>query len=357
MIISCACVCAEDNATDDTLNIVDDEYILEENNNESLLNAENEDYITNVQDNEELTLPSHNEYSASIITNGFSEGGLSTKIKVKLTPSSSSSNTYDFFLKIAKPNEFYKINQRFSGEIPSSGNYVYLPINTTKITSGMYEMSIINSKDGYLMTTSNLTVSGISPYYYDYSVVVDTDFITRETTSSLPLIISQASRKVYNDGYNFNVQIYDSNNKLKFNKNFCGGARGNPTYIYKSCYIDSYTLISGDYTVKIVNTKDEKVMYTKNLKVCSKYGYSVNVDAQASYEAGGYIKMNISSNYPYYIYDFYLKVFDSNKNLIICQEYSNNTPISNSEQQIYIINSTQLVSGEYFLEFVDRTPI
>ena len=158
MIISCACVCAEDNATDDTLNIVDDEYILEENNNESLLNAENEDYITNVQDNEELTLPSHNEYSASIITNGFSEGGLSTKIKVKLTPSSSSSNTYDFFLKIAKPNEFYKINQRFSGEIPSSGNYVYLPINTTKITSGMYEMSIINSKDGYLMTTSNLTI-------------------------------------------------------------------------------------------------------------------------------------------------------------------------------------------------------
>lgn len=354
---TCANIYAEDNITDDALNIVETTDCgvnsIDENDNYSSIITENDICAVSVYNDDELSLPSHNEYSASLITNGFSEGGLSTKIKVKLTPSSSSSNTYDFFLKIAKPNQIYKINQRFSGQIPSSGGYVYLPINTTRITSGLYEMSIINSKDGYIMDTSNLTVTGVSPFYDDYSVVVNTDFITYNTKSSISLIISQAPLKVYSYGYDFYVKIYDSTGKLKINEKFCSYRGGEPTYVYEYCYINSGQLESGDYIIKIVNSRDEEVMYTKNLKVGSRYGW-VNIDAQASYESGGYIKMNIYSNNSYYIYDCDLKVYDSNKNLIICQRYSNNVPSSNSQQQIYIINSSQLASGNYSIEVVDK---
>lgn len=346
---------AEDNITDDTLNFSEttkDEIIsIEENNNYSSSVPNDELSVCN---EDELTLPSYNDYSASIITNGFSEGGLSTKIKVKLTPSSSSSKTYDFFLKIAKPNQIYKINQRFSGTIPSSG-YVYLPIDTTKITSGLYEMSIINSNDGYIMDKSDLSVTGVSPFYDDYSVIVDNDFVNYDTKSSINLIINQASSKIYTHQYDFYLKVYDSNKKLKISEKFCSSQPVNPTKVYY--YVTSGQLDVGDYTIKIINSKDEKVMFTKDFKVCSKYGYSINVDTQVSYEDGGYIKMNISSEYKYYIYDFDLKVYDSNKNLIICQRYSNNVPISNYEQQICIINRTQMASGEYSIEFVDKTPI
>ena len=298
------------------------------------------------------TYPPYSAYSVSVYDTTINYGSSGT-ISMSISPASSSYRyKYDFNLKIYDSNNNLKISKNYYST--SSRYSETYTLGSNQLSAGTYTIKIVNDIDNKVMDTAKLTIKSSSGYTYTnptytaYSVSVYDTTINYGSSGTISMSISPAS-SYYKYKYNYYMKVYDSNNNLKINYNF---------YSTSSDYC-SNQLSAGTYTIKIVNYYDNKVMDTAKLTIKSSSGYTytypsytaydVSVyDTTINYGSSGTISMSISpasSNY-----DYYLKVYDSNNNLKINQEYYST---SSAYSKTYSLGSNQLSAGTYTIKIVN----
>ena len=271
---------------------------------------------------------------------------------IKMTISSASSSyyyKYDFYLKVYDSDNKEKISQRYYST-SSSSSQTY-SVGSTTLTPGIYTIKILNNVDNHVMATAKLNIKSVP--YSSYSVKVSDTSMAYGTTGSIKMTITPASTSYYYYRYDFYLKVYDSSNRVKISKRY---------YSTSSAYSETYsvggtTLALGVYTIKIVNSADNRVMSTAKLNVRSKTyydAYSVNVqDILLTYGFDGKIYMSISPastpNYDY-AYDFYLKVYDSSNAVKINQRYYST---SSASSKTYSLGATTLSPGSYNIKIVN----
>ena len=308
------------------------------------------------------TYPPYSAYSVSVYDTTINYGSSGT-ISMSISPASSSYRyKYDFNLKIYDSNNNLKISKNYYST--SSRYSETYTLGSNQLSAGTYTIKIVNDIDNKVMDTAKLTIKSSSGYTYTnptytaYSVSVYDTTINYGSSGTISMSISPAS-SYYKYKYNYYMKVYDSNNNLKINYNFYSTSSD-----YSRTYsIGSNQLSAGTYTIKIVNYYDNKVMDTAKLTIKSSSGYtytypsytaySVSVyDTTINYGSSGTISMSISpasSNYNYK-YDYYLKVYDSNNNLKINQEYYST---SSAYSKTYSLSSNQLSAGTYTIKIVN----
>ena len=308
------------------------------------------------------TYPPYSAYSVSVYDTTINYGSSGT-ISMSISPASSSYRyKYDFNLKIYDSNNNLKISKNYYST--SSRYSETYTLGSNQLSAGTYTIKIVNDIDNKVMDTAKLTIKSSSGYTYTnptytaYSVSVYDTTINYGSSGTISMSISPAS-SYYKYKYNYYMKVYDSNNNLKINYNFYSTSSD-----YSRTYsIGSNQLSAGTYTIKIVNYYDNKVMDTAKLTIKSSSGYtytypsytaySVSVyDTTINYGSSGTISMSISpasSNYNYK-YDYYLKVYDSNNNLKINQEYYST---SSAYSKTYSLGSNQLSAGTYTIKIVN----
>ena len=308
------------------------------------------------------TYPPYSAYSVSVYDTTINYGSSGT-ISMSISPASSSYRyKYDFNLKIYDSNNNLKISKNYYST--SSRYSETYTLGSNQLSAGTYTIKIVNDIDNKVMDTAKLTIKSSSGYTYTnptytaYSVSVYDTTINYGSSGTISMSISPAS-SYYKYKYNYYMKVYDSNNNLKINYNFYSTSSD-----YSRTYsIGSNQLSAGTYTIKIVNYYDNKVMDTAKLTIKSSSGYtytypsytaySVSVyDTTINYGSSGTISMSISpasSNYNYK-YDYYLRVYDSNNNLKINQEYYST---SSAYSKTYSLGSNQLSAGTYTIKIVN----
>ena len=102
----------------------------------------------------------------------------------------------------------------------------------------------------------------VSPPYNKYSVSVSD--VTMNYRSSADVVVKiETPASGYSYKYDFNLNIYDSNNKEVVSENYYSSTSSS-SVIHR---LDSYSLSPGKYTIKIVNYADDTVMDTATLTV------------------------------------------------------------------------------------------
>ena len=379
-LLAISAVSASENATGNSVSAEDTTNVIDLNDNSANVNDVENEKVTNDQeilkstdskdtislDSNDNVLsessPRYYQYSVNVYDTTINYGS-SGAISMSITPCTYNNYyAYDFYLKVYDSNNNVKINKNYySTSSAYSKTYV---VGSNELSPGTYTIKIVNYEDSSVMDTATLTVKSSSGYsttyppYSAYSVSVYDTTINYGSSGTISMSISPASSS-YRYKYDFNLKIYDSNNNLKISKNY---------YSTSSRYSETYTLGSnqlsaGTYTIKIVNDIDNKVMDTAKLTIKSSSGYtytnptytaySVSVyDTTINYGSSGTISMSISpasSNYNYK-YDYYLKVYDSNNNLKINQEYYST---SSAYSKTYSLGSNQLSAGTYTIKIVN----
>ena len=126
------------------------------------------------------TYPSYSDYSVSVSdkTITYGSGGC-------ISPASSSSYKYDYYLKVYDSSGSLKISQEYYGT--SSAYSKSYSVGAYELSSGTYTVKIVNYYDSKVMDTATLTVKSSSsssgssstyPSYSDYSVSVSDKTIT-----------------------------------------------------------------------------------------------------------------------------------------------------------------------------------
>ena len=314
--------------------------IAESQNNLSRDNGEN---ILSVSS------PYSSYYSVSVYDTTVNYANSGT-IKININPCTYSNYyKYNFYLRIYDSNGNQKYNYNYySSYSTSSISYTF---NSGTYSPGTYTVKIVNYADSKVMDTATLTVkSSYYPSYSDYSVSVSDTTVYYGSGGSISMSISPSSKSNYK--YYYHLKVYDSNGNQKISQEYYSTSSA-----YSRTYdLSSKQLSSGTYTVKIVNYADSKVMDTATLTVkssCPSYSdYNVVVsDTTVHYGSGGSISMSISpaSKY-YYKYDYYLRVYDSNGNQKISQEYYST---SSDYSKTYGVGSTKLSPGKYTIKIVN----
>ena len=290
------------------------------------------------------TYPSYSDYSVRIYdTSVHYKGG---SISMSISPTSSFSYKYYYYLKVYDSNNDEVISQLYSGT--SSAYSKTYSVSQYQLSPGNYTMNIINYEDNNVMDSANLTVKSY-PTYSDYSVNVNDTTINYVSGGFIPMNISPAMNCTYK--YYYYLRVYDSNNYEVISQLYYGE---NPEYS-KTYNVNSTKLIPGNYTIRIINCEERKLMDTAKLTVESNLSYSdysVSVsDINIEYVSGGSIYMNISpSSSSYYKYNFYLKVYDSNNNEVISQLYYDT---SSAYSKTYSISEYQLSPGYYTIKIIN----
>ena len=309
--------------------------------------------ITNTYDNHTMTTANltvkaltYDTYSINIsdttITYWF-DGS----IVMNITPSSPIyQGKYDYYLVIYDSYGSEQIYERF---ISSSNPQPTYYINNTQLTPGKYTIRIFNYCDGKIMDTADLTVIALN--YTSYSANVFNTTITYGIGGSIVMNITPASQ-IYQGKYDYYMIISDSNSSEKISQRYYSTVP-NTQETYN---INPTQLMPGHYKIKLINAYDNYILATANLTVLSvpHSAYSVNVpDIIINYGIGSSIVMNItpaSSQYNYK-YDFYLKLYDSQGNEKISQQYYSTT---SNTQITYNINSYQISPGNYTIKLLNN---
>ena len=296
------------------------------------------------------TYPSYSDYSVRVsdISIYYGVGGV---ISMSITPASGSTlYYYCYYLKVYDSNNNENISELFSWT--RSYHAATYNVGPNKLSVGTYTIKLVNYADGKVMDTAKLTVKPVYPSYSDYSVKVSDIGIDYGSSGSILMNISPAEGSNYT--YYYYLNVYDSNNNQKISQLYFGSNSDN-SKIYT---LSSGQLSSGNYTVKIINYLDKKVMDTAKLTIIpsstypSYHEYSVSVsDTSINYESGGSINMKISpypgSNYKYY---YYMKIYDSNNNEKISQLYSST---NSDNSKIYTLSSGRLGLGTYTIKIIN----
>ena len=314
-------------------------------------------YDLKVMDTAKLTVKSssstlpYSAYSLSVSDTTIKDSAGGT-ISISITPASSYNYKYNFYLKIYDSSNAEKVSQRYYST--TSSNSRTYTISSNKFSVGVYTIKLINYDDSKLMATAKLIVKSsnslVCPSYSDYTVSVSDTAIDYGSTGYISMRISPATG--YNYKYYYYLKVYDSNNNEKISQVYYDTSNANS----KTYTVSSNQLISGFYTIKIVNFQDDKVMSTAKLTVKSSVypssnDYSVSVsDTTINY---GYtnIPIKISPSSKNYKYDFYLKVYDSNNVEKISQRYYST---SSAYSETYTVGSTQLSPGTYTIKILNN---
>ena len=292
--------------------------------------------------------PSSSDYSVSVsdVSITYGNGG---SISMIISPASRTSYKYYYYLKVYDSNNIEKISQVYYSS--SSSYSKKYDLSSSQLSSGVYNIKIINFADGKVMDTAKLTVRSSSyPSSSNYSVSVSDVSVNYGYSGSISMKISPAS-SYYK--YYYYLKVYDSNNNEKISKLYYSTSSD-----YSKTYsLSSYQLSTGAYHIEIINYADGNVMDTAKLAVkssdCpSSSDYSVSVsDVSVNYGYSGSISMKISpasrTSYKYY---YYLNVYDSSNNEKISQVYSGS---DSSYSKTYSLDSTQLSPGIYEIRIIN----
>ena len=309
--------------------------------------------ITNTYDNHTMATANltvktltYDTYSVNVSDSTITYGFVSS-IVINITPSSPTyQGKYDYYLVIY---DSYGSEQIYERVISSSNPQPTYYINTTQLTPGKYTIRIFNYYDGKIMDTADLTVIALN--YTSYSANVFNTTITYGIGGNIVMNITPASQ-IYQGKYDYYLVISDSNNFGNIRQRYYSTVP-NTQETYN---INPTQLKQGHYKINLINAYDDYILATANLTVLSvpHNAYSVNVqDIIINYEVSSSIVMNItpaSSQYNYK-YDFYLKLYDSQGNEKISQQYYSTT---SNTQITYDINSYQLSPGNYTIKLLNN---
>lgn len=103
--------------------------------------------------------PSYSDYSVSISDTNINYGS-SGSISMKISPASSTTYKYDYYLKVYDLNNNEKISTRYYSS--SSANSKTYSIGSKQLNPGTYTINIINSYDNQVMSTAKLTIKKIT---------------------------------------------------------------------------------------------------------------------------------------------------------------------------------------------------
>ena len=296
--------------------------------------------------------PGYNDYSVSVDDASIMHGS-SGNIKMYVSPYTLSKYGYNFYVNVFDSNGNQRINKLYYSTSTAPG-YKYYPISENQLGPGVYTVKIVNYVDSKVMDTATLTIKNIYPRYTDYSISVEDTTIIYGNSGNIKMYVSPSAFSKY--GYNFYVNVFDSNGNQRINKLYYSTSTA-PGYKYYP--ISENQLGPGVYTVKIVNYVDSKVMDTAKVTVKNNYpyyrDYNVTVqDTSIVYEDGGSIYMYVSpSTSSNYLYDYYLNVFDSNGNQRINKLYYSTSGSSSSISNSYAIGANQLGVGVYTVKIVN----
>ena len=99
--------------------------------------------------------------------------------------------------------------------------------------------------------------------YKDYSVSVPKATLSYQKGGTIDCSVEYNVNSISGTGAEFYVNIYNSANSQVYSSRVIVDA----FVKYASCNVNAYKLIPGDYTIKVINTKDSKNMASSTLKV------------------------------------------------------------------------------------------
>ena len=248
--------------------------------------------------------------------------GSNGNITMKIYPAYNGYYNYDFYLKVYDSdynNEL--ISKRYYNSSQSScvESYCFNPMSSK---SGDYKIRIVNYNKDSPNCNSKLIVKPKPGSTYVASITSDVAIEKGESGKITMLVspIDSDSNRKYN--YDFYLQICDPKGRQKLFEKF----KNEGQYSFRlSANIDS-TLVPGVYTINLIDGKSYYVMDSAKLIVgsSSDLDYSVSV-SNTNIELGSqdYIEIYVSSTPTgHYTYDFNLKIYDSNDNEIVCENFN-----------------------------------
>lgn len=219
-------------------------------------------YDSTILDTAKLTVGSapapNTDYSVDISHNIVysNEGG---KITMNIKPTYSGLYKYDFYLKIYDSKNVEKISIPFVDTVKTSTT-VYYSIDANKLAVGEYTIKIIKAQNNKVLNTAKMSLKNKT--FTDYSMYVPEVIVKNYDDSEyLKIYLTPNSPNSYYN-YDVHLEIYDSNDNLKFRDDFYGEAKGD--YVLKK-YFSSYGYEPGIYKVLVGISKPNTnvIAYTK----------------------------------------------------------------------------------------------
>ena len=258
----------------------------------------------------------YSEYTVNVQDTNIKENS-SGIIKMTISPTNGMYSRYDFNLKVYDSKSNRIINTRYAEENVNTKSVSYF-IAANSLEKGVYSIMVVDNTDGYVFDTAKLTIGTINPQptpqLGDYVVSVENTNIYPDNSGTISMSVSHVSF-----GYDFYLEIYDSNNNLKISKKYSGDKDSSLSY-----QIEANSLPSGEYDIKIVNSEGI-ILSSAKLTVCYLASdYNINVHGTTTYCGSSseiLIRLSPASS-PSYEYDFTLKIYDSNNNIVATEYYS-----------------------------------
>lgn len=222
---------------------------------------------------------SHSDYSVSVSNNVISYNYYKC-IEISVSPASSGYYLYDFYLKIYDSNNIEKVSKRYYGSTAVT-SVDYFP-EYDEFEPGNYTVKLLNNGDNYVMATDKLIIKSVP--YYGYSISVEDVNLTYGLNESIKMSVT--AKQSYFFTYDFYLKIFDSNNIEKVIKRFSSKKYSRNTESY---YIDSKILGVGNYTIKIINYEDNRVMRTVNLRINKMPSKILASDITTEYNENNYL--------------------------------------------------------------------
>ncbi|WP_296853450.1 hypothetical protein [uncultured Methanobrevibacter sp.] len=292
------------------------------------------------------TYPTYLDYSVDV-SDIFIIEGSDACISMNISPASSKYYKYHYRLEISGGN--WKSSIPYYGTTPAySKTY---NISSDKLNVGVYTINIINEGDNQIMDTAIIRVDSppFYPSYLDYSVDVSDTSIPYGSSGYINMNITPASACTLKHYYD--LRVYDSNNNEIISKLYFDS---DPTYS-ESYRVGLNQLDLGNYTIKIINGYDNKVMDTANLYV--KYypsysDYSVSIsDTTITSGSYGAISMTVSlSTGSTMKYSYYLKIFDSGNKEVSSKFYNSTSTYTRFGHDIF---ANELTPGVYTVKIIN----
>ena len=275
-------------------------------------------YSNNILDSCSFTIyPIHySEYTVDVKDTIIKEGSNGV-ITMTISPTQGMYSRYDFNLRVYDSKNKVVINKRYAEENVNTGSVSYNVV-ANSLDKGVYTIMVIDNTDGYIFDTAKLTIGDVNPQPdpqpTGYVISVEDTTISYGESGSISISVSEVSKNYY-----FYLQVYDSENNLKINKEYSGYTDSSFSY-----QINANSLPSGEYNIKIVNP-DGIVLSSAKLTVCYLASdYNVKVYGTSTYcGSSSTITIELSpASSPSYKYDFTLGIYDSDNNMVATEYYS-----------------------------------
>ena len=308
--------------------------------------------ISKNDDNDVLNyLPSNAYYVSKIGSYGSVNGVNSIGVYLNFNSTYEYADySYKFYYTLHRGSASSPIltGDTYSGEFEKKNNefqtaYQKCIVNK-KLDPGNYRITIINVADNKVVGTKNFTIkTDQAPPWGSYSFNVSCNTITCESGGVITITYSKYAPDYFKYKFAYKLSIFNKDTgKTVFTKFINSTANVLRTTVNVDKWYDS-----GNYQLSIVNCRENYLMKTLDFNIYSE-NYAINVlPIDITCENGGKINLNLSSFEPYFKYDFYLFIYDSNDDLKVGKRYYNVS--SKSLNLEHIIAPNKLDSGNYTL--------